>query len=99
MAMRTAGKDEGNDKGGKSNDNGAKRAIVKKRAMASDSINKMMATEKMAQHCCCRHHCPCLSRCGNSFCFGVLAAAGNDLWWRMRAKVVAWGEGELCVEF
>jgi hypothetical protein len=34
MAMRVAGKDAGNGKGGKSNGDGAKRAIARKRAMA-----------------------------------------------------------------
>ncbi len=34
MATRVAGKDAGNGKGGKSNGDGAKRAIARKRAMA-----------------------------------------------------------------
>jgi hypothetical protein len=34
MATRVAGKDAGNDKGGKSNGDGAKRAIGRRRGMA-----------------------------------------------------------------
>jgi hypothetical protein len=34
MATRLVGEDAGNDKGGKSNGNGTKRAIARKRAMA-----------------------------------------------------------------
>jgi hypothetical protein len=34
MAMRVAGDDAGNGKGGKSNGSGAKRAIARRRAMA-----------------------------------------------------------------
>jgi hypothetical protein len=34
MAMRVAGEDAGNGKGGKSNGNDAKRAIARRRAMA-----------------------------------------------------------------
>ena len=34
MAMRVAGKDAGNGEGGKSDGDGAKRAIARKRAMA-----------------------------------------------------------------
>ncbi len=34
MAMRVAGKDAGDDEGGKSNGNGVKRAIARRRAMA-----------------------------------------------------------------
>jgi hypothetical protein len=34
MAARVAGEDAGNDEGGKSNGNGAKRAIATRRAMA-----------------------------------------------------------------
>ncbi len=45
MAMRMAGEDEDNGEGGKSNGNGAKRAIARKRVMASNDDNKMMATE------------------------------------------------------
>ncbi len=97
MAMRVVGKDAGNYKGGKSNGDGAKRAIARKRAMASKDNNKITATETMTQHCC-RHHCPCLSCHGSSLCFGVLAAAGSDWWRSMRTKVGAWGGGELCME-
>jgi hypothetical protein len=99
MATRVAGKDEGDCKGSTSNGNDAKRAIARKRVMASNNDNKMMATETTAQHCCCYHHCPHLSRSGSSLCFGALAAAGNNWWQRLRAKVGAWGEGGLCVKF
>jgi hypothetical protein len=99
MAIRVAGKDEGNNKGSKSHGNGAKRAIAKKRVMASNDNNKMMATETTTQHCCLRHHCPCLSHWGSCF-FGAWMVAGNNWWWRMRTKVGAQvGGGELCVEF
>jgi hypothetical protein len=40
MATRLAGEDEGKGKGGKSNGDGAKRAIARKRAMA-EPINKI----------------------------------------------------------
>jgi hypothetical protein len=95
MATRVADKDEGNGEGGKSDGNGVKGAIPRRKAMASNNNNEMMATETMTQHCCCCHHYPCLSHPGSSFCVGVLAAAGNDWWWRMRTKVGAqegWGE-------
>jgi hypothetical protein len=39
MATRVAGKDAGNCKGGKSNGDGAKRAIARKRAMVSVLCN------------------------------------------------------------
>jgi hypothetical protein len=96
MATRVAGKDEDNCKGGKSKGNGAKRAIVKKRVMMNNNDNKMTATETMTQHCCRHHHCPCLSRCGSSLCFGALAVAGIGWWQRMRTMI---GAHELCVEF
>jgi hypothetical protein len=93
MAMREAGEDEGNGKDGKSNGDGAKRAIARKRAMASNDDNKMMATETTTQHCCYHHHCPCLSHHSSSLCFGALVAASNNWWQRMRTKVGAWGGG------
>ncbi len=64
MAIRVMGGEEGHGKDGKSNaGNGTKRAIARKRAMESNDDNKTMATETMTQHCCCHHHCPCLSHC------------------------------------
>jgi hypothetical protein len=90
MAMKVAGKDEGDG-------NGAKRAIARKRAMASNNNNKMTATETTTQHCP-HHRCPCFSHCGSSLCLGALAAADIDWWRRMRTKVGAWDEGGLCVE-
>jgi hypothetical protein len=97
MAMRVAGEDAGNGQGGKSNGNGGKRAIARKRVMASNDNKEMMVIETTTQHCR-RHRCPCLSRCSSSLCFGTLAAAGSNWWQRMRTKVGAWGGGELCVE-
>jgi hypothetical protein len=97
MVMRVVREDAGDGKDGKSNDNGAKRALARKRAMASNDDNKMTATEKMTKHCR-RYCCPCFSLPGSSLCFGALAAAGSDWWQRMRTKVGAWGGGELCVE-
>jgi hypothetical protein len=47
MATRVAGKDEGNEEGGKSNGDGAKRAIARKRAMVSNDDNEMTTTETM----------------------------------------------------
>ncbi len=78
MVMRMAGKDEDDGKGGKSKGNGAKRVIARKRAMVSINNNKMTATERMTQHCCRHHCCPCLSCRGSSLCFGALVAAGNS---------------------
>jgi hypothetical protein len=78
MATRVTGKDEGNGKSNKSNGNIAKRAIARKRVMASNNNNKMMVTETTTQHCSRRHHCPCLSHHGSSLCFGALAVAGNN---------------------
>ncbi len=49
-ATRVVGKDAGKGEGGKSDGNGAKRAIARKRAMASNNDNKMMVTETMTQH-------------------------------------------------
>jgi hypothetical protein len=97
MATRVVGKDVGNGKVGKSNGNGTKRVIARKRAMASNNDNKMTATETMTQHC---HHpcCPCLRCRSSSLCFGVLMAAGSSFWQRMTTTGGAWGGGELCVE-
>jgi hypothetical protein len=97
MAMRVAGKDVGNGKGGKSNGDGAKSAFAGKRAMVSEDDNKMTATETTTQYCR-RHCCPCLSCRSSSLCFGTLAAAGSDWWQRMRTMVGAQGGGEFCVE-
>ena len=66
MAMWVVGKDEGNSEGGKSNGDGAKRAIARKRVMVSNDDNGMIATETTTQHYCHCHCCPCLSRCGSS---------------------------------
>ncbi len=100
MVTRVVGKVEGNGKGGKSNGDGAKRVIARKRAMASNNNNnKMKATETTTQHCCHCHRCPRLSRHGSSLCFGALVAAVNGWWQRMRTKVGAGGGWELCVEF
>ncbi len=96
--MMMMGKDEGDGEDGKSNGDGAKRAVVRKMAMSSNSNNEMMATETTTQHCC-HHHCyPHLSRCSNSFCFGALATAGTGWWWRMRTMVGARGRrgGVVC---
>jgi hypothetical protein len=97
MATRVVGEDVSNGKGDKSNGNGAKRAIARKRAMASNDNNKMMMTETTTQHCR-RHRCPCLSRRGSSLCFGALTATGSNWWRRMRTKMRARGVGELCVK-
>ncbi len=88
MATRVVGKDAGNGKGGKSKGDGMKKAIARKRVMASDDNNKMTATETTTHHCC-RHRCHRLSRCCSSLCFGALAAAGSNCWQRMRTKVGA----------
>jgi hypothetical protein len=53
MATRVAGKDEGDNKGCKSNGYGVKKAIARKRAMLSNDNNKTTATETTTQHCCC----------------------------------------------
>jgi hypothetical protein len=95
MLTRVAGKDAGDGEDSKSNGNGAKRAMARKRAMASDGNNEMAATKTMTQHCR-RHCCPCLSCCGSSLCFGALAAAGSDWCQRIRTMVGAQGGGS-CV--
>ncbi len=99
MAMRVAGKDEDDGEGSKSEGNGAKRAIARKRVMVSGNDNKMMATETTTQHCCLCHFCPCLSYRSSSLCFDALAATCNSWWRRMRTMVGAQGGRELCVEF
>ncbi len=91
MATRVAGKDEDDGEGSKSEGNGAKRAIARKRAMVSGNDNKMTATETTTQHCCLCNRCPCLSHCSSSLCFGTLATTGNGWWRRMRTMVGAQG--------
>jgi hypothetical protein len=97
MVTRVADENAGYGKGGKSDAAGAKRAIARKKAMASNNNNKMTATETMTQHSH-HHRCPHLSCRGSSLCFGALAAAGRNWWQRMRTKVGAHGGGELFVE-
>ncbi len=53
MVTRVAGKGAGNDEGGKSNSDGAKRAIARKRVMAGPiyKIKKILCQRPQPTHC------------------------------------------------
>jgi hypothetical protein len=101
MAMRVVGEDEGDGEGGKRDGDGVKRAIARKKAMASNGNNKMMVTEAVTKHCCRHHRCPCLNCCCSSLCFWCIGRG----WQRLVAEDEDKGGcsggagGEFCVEF